>query len=75
MKIMSTNQKKGSIIQILDDYDIDGKSLCCYVKGNSEMNLTLHLITCVVSIDPVWKILHQKPTFCMKNLNQMLTPP
>ena len=49
----SPNQKKkNSIIQILDDYDIDGNSLFCYVKDRYQMNLTPNLITCVVSIDP-----------------------
>ena len=47
-----TNKKKESIIQILDDYDIDGKSLCYYMKDSSQMNLTPNLITCAVSIDP-----------------------
>ena len=31
------------MIQILDDYDIDGKSLHCYEKDGSEINLTLRL--------------------------------
>ena len=34
------NKNKNSIIQILDDYNIDGKSLHCYVKDGFEMNLT-----------------------------------
>ena len=37
------NKNKNSIIQILDDYDIDGKSLHCYVKDSSKMNLTLRV--------------------------------
>ena len=37
----SPNKNKNSIIQILDDYDIDGKFLHCYVKDGSKMNLTL----------------------------------
>ena len=36
-------KNKNSIIQILDDYDIDGKSLHCYVKDGSEMNLALQI--------------------------------
>ena len=36
----SLNKNKNSIIQILDDYDIVGKSLHCYVKDGFEMNLT-----------------------------------
>ena len=37
----SPNKNKNSIIQILNDYNIDGKSLHCYVKDGSEMKLTL----------------------------------
>ena len=37
----SPDKKKNSIIQILDDYDIDEKSLHYYVKDGSEMNLIL----------------------------------
>ena len=48
MKIMShggkyyksPNKNKNSIIQILDDYDIDGKSLHYCVKDGFEINLT-----------------------------------
>ena len=36
----SPNKKNNSIIQILDDYDIDGKSLHYYVKDGFEINLT-----------------------------------
>ena len=36
----SPNKNKNSIIKILDDYNIDGKSLHCYVKDGFEMNLT-----------------------------------
>ena len=44
----SSNQKKKmSISQILDDFDIDEKSLHGYVRDSCQMNLTLHLITCV----------------------------
>ena len=48
MKIMShfnksPNKNKNSRIQTLDDYDIDGKFLQCYVKDGSEINLTLRL--------------------------------
>ena len=37
----SPNKFFFSIIQIFDDYDTDGKSLHCYVKDGSEMNLAL----------------------------------
>ena len=36
-----------SISQILDDFDIDEKSLRNYVKDDRQMNLTLHLFTFV----------------------------
>ena len=36
-----------SISQILDDFDIDEKYLHGYVRDGRQMNLTLHLITCV----------------------------
>ena len=36
-----------SISQILDDFDIDEKSLHGYVRDGRQMNLTPHLITCV----------------------------
>ena len=39
----SPNKNKNSKIQILDDCDIDGKSLHCYVEDGSEMNLTLRV--------------------------------
>ena len=39
----SPKKKKISIIQIFDDYDTDGISLHCYVKDDSEMNLTLRV--------------------------------
>ena len=48
----SPNKKKNSIIQILDDYDIDGKSLHCYVKDGSEMNLTLQV--CLGTVYFIW---------------------
>ena len=40
-------KKKMSISQILDDFDIDEKSLHNYVSDCCQMDLTLHLITCV----------------------------
>ena len=48
----SSNQKKKkkkkmSISQILDDFDIDEKSLHGYMRDGCQMNQTLHLITCV----------------------------
>ena len=48
MKIMShfnksPNKNKNSRIQTLDDYDIDGKFLHCYVKDGSKMNLILRV--------------------------------
>ena len=49
----SLDKKKNSIIQILDDYDIDGKSLHYYVKDGSEMNLTL-----LVCLGTVYFICH-----------------
>ena len=39
----SPNKNKNSKIQILDDCDIDGKSLPCYVNDGFEMNLTLRV--------------------------------
>ena len=36
-----------SISQILDNFDINKKSLHGYVRDGRQMNLTLHLITCV----------------------------
>ena len=46
----SPNKNKNSIIQILNDYDIDinRKSLHCYMKDSSEMNLTQRV--CLYSI-------------------------
>ena len=40
-------KQKLSTSQIFDDFDIDEKSLCGYVKDGRQMNPTLHLITCV----------------------------
>ena len=51
-KSPNQKKKKKSIIQILDNYDIDGKCLCYYEKDRYQMYLTPNLITCVVSIDP-----------------------
>ena len=39
----SPNKNKNSIIQILDDYDIDEKYLHYYVKDGYEMNLILQV--------------------------------
>ena len=36
-----------SIRKILNDFDIDEKSLRGYMKNDRQMNLTLHLFTCV----------------------------
>ena len=36
-----------SIKKILNDFDIDEKSLRGYVRDGCQMNLTPHLITCV----------------------------
>ena len=36
-----------SISQILDNFDINEKSLCGYVRDGHQMNLTPHLITWV----------------------------
>ena len=44
----SPNKNNNSIIQILDNYDIDGKSLHCYMKDGSKMNLSL--LVCLYSI-------------------------
>ena len=44
-----------SISQILDDFDIDKKSLRSYVRDGCQMNLTPHLITCV------WRRLSNEP--------------
>ena len=44
----SHNQKTKDVkSQILDDFDVDEKSQCGYVRDGHQVNLTSHLITCV----------------------------
>ena len=46
-KKQKTKQKQKMLVsQILDNFDIDEKSLHGYVRDNYQMNLTIHLITC-----------------------------